>query len=182
MRGLLRFLAPLLGIVLAVVGVLVVIEVVTAWVRPDADGGVLLPWPEWGSLLRELSWDENPVPAVAITVGVIGLLLVVVALTARRVDVYFADRDAGWSDMTVTTSPRTLARLVGTRVRAFDDVYSAAVTASRRRVAVSATVGNDAPPQIRQTIVGRVGEVLDELPLRRRPRVAVTVAEREGVA
>ena len=83
--------------------------------------------------------------------------------------------------MTVTTSPRTLARLVGSRVRADDDVYAASVTASARRIAVTAPVGNDAPQEIRETIAGRVGERLDELPLRRRPRVAVSVREREGV-
>ena len=83
--------------------------------------------------------------------------------------------------MTVTTSPRVLARLVGTRVRASDDVLSASVTASARRVAVTARAWNDAPADLRETIVGRVQELLDELPLRRSPRVAVSVQEREGV-
>lgn len=181
MRSLLRVIAPLLGIVLAVVGVLVVIEVVAAWVRPDADGGLLVPWPEWGALLAGRSWRQDPVPAVAIGVGVLGLLLVVVGLTARRVNVYLADPAAEMRDMTVTTSPRTLARMVGTRVRAADEVESASVTASARRVAVSAVVGNDAPPQVRATILAQVDALLDELPLRRRPRVAVSVQEREGV-
>ena len=71
--------------------------------------------------------------------------------------------------MTVTTSPRVLARLVGTRVRASDDVLSASVTASERRVAVTARAWNDAPEELRETIVDRVQELLDELPLRRKP-------------
>ena len=74
-----------------------------------------------------------------------------------------------------------LARLVGTRVRASDDVLSASVTASARRVAVTALAWHDAPPELREAIVGRVGELLDELPLRRRPRVAVSVRKQEGV-
>ena len=178
MRALLRVLAPLLGIALAVVGVLVVIEVVAAWVVPGSVDGLLLPWPAWGAALADVSWDESPVPGIAIGVGVAGLLLLIVGLAARRVDVHLEGPSA---DMTVTTSPRVLARLVGTRVRASDDVLSASVTASARRVAVTARAWNDAPADLRETIVGRVEELLDELPLRRRPRVAVSVQEREGM-
>jgi ABC-type uncharacterized transport system auxiliary subunit len=83
--------------------------------------------------------------------------------------------------MTVTTSPRVLARLVGTRVRASDDVFSASVTASERRVAVTVRAWDDAPDELRETVIGRVQELLDELPMRRKPRIAVSVVEREGV-
>ena len=178
MRAVLRVLAPLLGLVLATVGVLVVIEVVAAWVLPAHEGGLLVPWPEWGAVLADLSWNENLVRVVAIGVGVVGLLMVLVGLTARRADLRL---DAPSADMTVTTSPRVLARLVGTRVRASDDVFSASVTASERRVAVTARAWNDAPEELRETLVDRVQELLDELPLRRKPRVAVSVQEREGV-
>jgi hypothetical protein len=178
MRVLLRVLAPLLGLVLAVVGVLLVIEVVSAWVRPEADGGLLVPWPDWGTTLANLSWNENPVPGIAIGVGVVGLLLVFVGLAARRADVPL---DAPAADMTVMTTPRVLARLIGTRVRASDDVLSASVTASSRRVAVTARSWNDASPEMRESVVARVEELLDELPLRRRPRVAVSVQEQEGL-
>jgi hypothetical protein len=179
MRVLLRILAPLLGLALAVIGVLLVIEVFSVWVRPDVDGGLLVPWPEWGATLANHSWNESPVPGIAIGVGVAGLLLVSVGLAARRADVPL---EAPTADMTVTTSPRVLARLVGTRVRASDEIVSASVTASARRVAVSARSWSDAPPELRETVVGRVEELLDELPLRRRPRVAVSVQEQEGVA
>jgi hypothetical protein len=176
-RAVLRVLAPLLGIVLATVGVLVVIEVVAAWVV-SGNAGVLVPWQDWGAALTDLSWNENLVRTVAIGVGVAGLLMLLVGLTARRGDLHL---DAPSADMTVTTSPRVLARLVGTRVRASDEVFSASVTASGRRVAVSARAWNDAPDELRETLVDRVRELLDELPLRRKPRVAVSVQEREGV-
>jgi Family of unknown function (DUF6286) len=179
MRVVLRVLAPLLGLALAVAGVLLVIEVVSAWVRPDTDGGLLVPWPDWGATLANVSWNESPVPGIAIGVGVAGLLLASVGLAARRADVRL---DAPTADMTVTTSPRVLARIVGTRVRASDDVISASVTASVRRVAVTARAWSDAPPELRATLVGRVEELLDELPLRRRPRVAVSVQEQDGAA
>jgi uncharacterized protein DUF6286 len=177
-RAVLRVLAPLLALVLAAGGVLLVIEVVAAWVLPGNEGGLLVPWSQWGATLADLSWNEKPVRAIAIGVGVVGLLLVSVALAARRADVRLAAPSA---DMTVTTSPRVLARLVGTRVRASDDVFSASVTASERRVAVTVRAWDDAPDELRETVIDRVQELLDELPLRRKPRVAVSVVEREGV-
>jgi hypothetical protein len=177
-RAVLRVLAPLLGILLATVGVLVVIEVVAEWVLPDHEGGLLVPWPDWGALLAGLTWSDNLVRGTAIGVGVVGLLMVLIALTARRGDLRLV---APSDDMTVTTSPRVLARLVGTRVRASDDVLSASVTASARRVAVTARAWNDAPEELRATLVERVQDLLAELPLRRTPRVAVSVQEREGV-
>jgi hypothetical protein len=176
MRVVLRVVAPLLGILLAAVGVLVVIEVVAAWALPGSEGGLLVPWPAWGAVLADLTWDESLVRNVAIGVGVVGLLLVIVGLAARRADVRLVAPSA---EMTVTTSPRVLARLVGTRVRACEDVLSASVTASARRVAVAACPWPDAPDDLRETVVGRVEELLDELPLRRRPRVAVSMQDRE---
>ena len=92
-------------------------------------------------------------PGIAIGVGVAGLLLIIVGLAARRSEVRL---EAPRADMTVTTSPRVLARLVGTRVRESDDVLSASVTASARRVAVTALAWHDAPPDLREVIVGRV--------------------------
>jgi hypothetical protein len=85
-RAVLRVLAPLLGLVLATVGVLVVIEVVAEWVLPEHGGGLLVPWPEWGAVLAGLTWSQNLVRGIAIGVGVVGLLMVLVALTARRAD------------------------------------------------------------------------------------------------
>jgi hypothetical protein len=109
---------------------------------------------------------ERRLAGIAIGVGVTGLLLIIVGLAARRRQVRL---EAPTADMTVTTPPRVLARLVGTRVRASDDVLSASVTASARRVAVTALAWHDAPPDLREAIVGRVKELLDELPLRRPP-------------
>ena len=115
MRALLRILAPLLGIALAAAGVLVVIEVVAAWVLPETDRGLLVPWPDWAVTLASLSWNQSPVPGIAIGVGVTGLLLIIVGLAARRSEVRL---EAPTADMTVTTPPRASVGL-GTRVRAY---------------------------------------------------------------
>lgn len=82
--------------------------------------------------------------------------------------------------MAVTTSPRVLARLVGRRVRAADGVAAASVTATARKVSVGAQSWNDSGSELRGTISSTVDTLLDELPLARRPRVAVTVQQRKG--
>jgi len=66
MRAVLRVLAPLLGIAVAVAGVLVVIEVVAAWVLPGTASGLLVPWPDWGDTLASLSWMAARSPNVAV--------------------------------------------------------------------------------------------------------------------
>ncbi len=177
MRVLLRVLAPLLGLALAAAGVLIVIEVVAAWLRPTATTGLVVPWPNWRTGLEGLTWAVRPVLLIAIGVAVLGLLLVLLGLLARRSDVVL---DAASPEVTVTTSPRVLARLVGQRVRATEDVAGASVTASRRKVSVAAQGWAGSAKGLREVIRHDVDELLDELPLHRRPRVTVSVQDRRG--
>jgi hypothetical protein len=176
-RVLLRVLAPLLGLAVAVIGVLVLLEVVAAWVRPDGTEGLVVPWHDWYATLGRVAWHDAPVPGIAIGVAVLGLLLVLVGLLARRHDLAV---DGPAPEITVTTSPRVLARLVGRRVRSADDVAAASVTASRRRVSVAAQAWSDAGPDLGDSVRARVEGLLDEVPLHRRPRVTVTVQDRKG--
>ncbi|GAA1838125.1 hypothetical protein GCM10009836_16260 [Pseudonocardia ailaonensis] len=178
MRVLLRTLAPLLGLVLAALGVLVVLEVVAAWLRPAATRGLVVPWQDWQARLGEIAWTDTTVRIVAICVAVLGLLLVLVALLARRHDVALT---APAPAMTVGTSPRVLARLVGRHVREADDVAAATVSASARRVVVRAEGWPDDESGIgglRDSVRGRVDELLGELPLATTPRVTVTARGR----
>ena len=178
MRVLLRVLAPVLGLAVAVVGVLVLLDVVAACVRPNGNAGLVVPWQDWYATLGRIAWSDAPVPGIAIGVAVLGLLIVLVGLLARRHDIAV---DGPAPDITVTTSPRVLARLVGRRVRSADDVAAASVTASRRRVSVAAQAWGDAPPELAENVRARVDDLLDETPLHRRPRVSVTVHDRKGV-
>lgn len=177
MRVLLRVLAPLLGLAVAAVGVLLVIEVVAAWFRTPATTGLLVPWPDWRATLSGLTWADAPVPVIAIVVGVIGLLLMALGFAARRHDISMTSPTP---EVTVTTSPRVLARLVGRRVRASDGVAAASVTATRQKISVGAQAWNDAGSALRSEVGATVDTLLDELPLARRPRVAVTVQQRKG--
>ena len=177
MRVLLRVLAPLLGLAVAVVGVLVVLEVAAAWVRPGSAAALVVPWPDWYAALGRISWNDAPVPGIAIGAAVVGLLLLLVGLLARRADI---ELDGPAPEITVTTSARVLARFVGRRVRGTDDLAAASVMASRRRVLVAAEAWSEATPDLRDSVRARVEDLLDELPLHHRPRVAVTVQERKG--
>jgi hypothetical protein len=177
-RVLLRVLAPLLGLAVAVVGVLVLLEVVAAWVRPDDGDGLVVPWPDWYATLGRMAWADAAVRGIAIGTAVLGLLLVLVGLLARRHDIAV---DGPAPEITVATSPRVLARLVGDRVRAADDIAAADVTASRRRVAVAAEAWSGAGPDLADRVRARVEDLLDEVPLHRRPRVTVTVRDRRGL-
>ena len=177
MRVLRRVLAPLLGLAVAAAGVLLVIEVVAAWVRPAATTGLVVPWPDWRATLEDLTWTRSPVPAIAIGAAVAGLLLVLLGVVARRSYILLGPPAP---EVTVTTSARVLAQLVGRRVRATDDVAGASVTASRRRIAVSAQAWESPGSELRSVVTERVDALLDELALDHRPRVAVSVQRRKG--
>jgi len=137
----------------------------------------VVPWPAWRTGLEGLTWQSGALRAVAIVVGVVGLFVLIVGLVARRHDVYLADPVP---EVTVTTSPRSLARAVGHEVRSHDDVLSASVVASAKRVTVKAST-LDPAEDVRATVKARVEETLANLPLARRPRVAVSVTTTKGV-
>jgi hypothetical protein len=177
MRVLLRVLAPLLSLAVAALGVLIVVEVVAAWVTPGSTG-LLVPWADWRDLLQETQWTAGTVRWIAVGVGVVGLLLVLVGLLSRRHDIALRSPSDG---ITVTTAPRVLARLVGRRVRASDQVAAATVTASAKKITVRAqgrgTGGGTVDTgDVRTDARQRVDELLGELPLARTPRVSVSVA------
>ncbi|MEJ2870548.1 DUF6286 domain-containing protein [Actinomycetospora sp. OC33-EN08] len=176
MRFLLRLLSPLIALVVAAVGVVTTIEVVTAWLAPSSSP-LIVPWPTWRAGLEGLTWSSATVRTIAIVIGVVGLLVLLVGLVARRHDVELTDPVP---EVTVTTSPRSLARAVGHEVRSHADVVSASVVASQKKVVVKAGT-LDAPDAVRGAVRERVDEVLARLPLAHRPRVSVSVAPTKGV-
>ncbi|MDD7936920.1 DUF6286 domain-containing protein [Actinomycetospora lutea] len=176
MRLLLRVLAPLIALLLAVAGLALVVETVTAWVAPSSSP-LVVPWPAWRTAIEGLTWQSGSVRAVAIVVGVVGLFLLITGLVSRRHDVYLADPVP---EVTVTTSPRSLARAVGHEVRSHDDVVSASVVASSSKITVKAAT-LDPAEEVRAALRDRVTEMLVRLPLARRPRVAVSVTTTKGV-
>lgn len=169
MRILLRVLAPLISLAVAALGLLLVIEVVAAWLSPGTGAGLLVPWRDWNTSAATVLWTATPVLWIAVAAIVVGALLLAVGLLARRHDVAMTSPSPG---LTVATAPRVLARLVGSRVRALDPVTSASVTASARSVVVRARGRGDGG-ELRDESRTAAAGVLDALPLARRPRLTV---------
>lgn len=170
MRVVLRLLSPLLGLAVAAVGLLVAVETATAWLAPGSSP-LLVPWPSWRSAIDGLTWTSGAVRTAAIVVGIVGLLVLGVGLAARRHDVRLNDPVP---EVTVTTSPRSLARAVGHEVRTLAEVVSASVVASGARVTVHAST-DATPGDVETSVRERVDEVLGRIPLARRPSVRVSV-------
>jgi hypothetical protein len=170
-RPLVRLLSALLGLAFAAAGALLALEVGRHWWRPGA-GPLVVPWPRWQAGLAALSWDSGAVRAGAVVLAAAGLVLVLCALAAGNRGVRLTD-PAG--EVSVSTSPRSLARLVGLAVRAQDNVAGATVTASARRIRVRATSRLETEGELRPRLLRTVTTLLDDVPLARRPQVTVVV-------
>ncbi|GAA3531734.1 DUF6286 domain-containing protein [Amycolatopsis ultiminotia] len=171
MRVLVRLLSTVLGLAVAVAGALLALEVGWHWWQP-ARGPLLLPWPQWRTELSTLDWTSTPVRITAGIVALAGLVLALLAFGAGDRAVRMTEPA---DEVTVSTSPRALARMVGLAVRAQDNVRGASVTASARRVRVRATSRLEDEQQLRPRLLETVAAVLDDLPLVRRPKVTVVV-------
>ncbi|MBC6449498.1 DUF6286 domain-containing protein [Actinokineospora xionganensis] len=174
MRVLVRVLSLLLGLALAAAGALLAVEVAWAWWRPESPS-LLVPWRQWRETLADLSWQSTPVLITAVAVAVVGLLLALFASLARRTNVGLREPSPG---VTVETSPRSLARIVGTRVRGEDNVTGASVSATAKRVRVRATSALESEAQLRPRLSDAVRSTLADLPLQRQPQVSVVVDSR----
>lgn len=170
MRVLVRFLAALAGFAVAVLGVLGVVELVTASVSPAS---MPVPWSGVRAALDGLAWSGLPVRIAAVTAIVLGLLLALLALRAGRTDIRLRDPAP---EVTVTTDPRSLARLVGHRVREDEDVASARVAATRRRVRIKAVGTASSVAGLRPRLSESAEHTVQALPLLAQPRVSVSAA------
>jgi hypothetical protein len=170
-RPIVRLLSTLLGVAFAAAGALLALEVGWHWWRPGS-GPLLVPWPGWRAELASLGWDAYAVRVGAGVLAAAGLVLLLCALAARSRAVRLTDPA---DEVSVSTSPRSLARLVGLVVRAQDNVEGASVTASARRVRVRATSRLETEGALRPRLLETVATLLDDVPLARRPKVSVVV-------
>jgi Family of unknown function (DUF6286) len=171
-RVVLRLFAALLGLALAAVGFVLAVEVGWAWARPG-HGSLLVPWRTWLTNLGGYSWIDQPVRLTAILLAVGGLVLLLIAALARGPKTVPMNDPS--PEVSVVTSPRSLARLVGNTVRGQDGVTGTTVTASKRKVRVRAksrlSAEADLLPRLTEVATGVVGD----LPLPRTPKVSVVV-------
>lgn len=171
MRVLLRLHVLWTGLIVATTGALLAVEACWALARPES-GTLLVPWRVRPDRLTGISWSQPLVLVCAAALGTVGILLLVSAGLARRHDVPMT---APAEEITVVTSPHSLARLVGHLVRAQDGVKSASVTANARRVRVRASSTWQSDDQLRPVLLHTVNHLVRDLPLIRQPRVEVVV-------
>ncbi|WP_020671944.1 DUF6286 domain-containing protein [Amycolatopsis nigrescens] len=171
MRLFVRLLSTLLALAVAGAGVLLAIEVGWHWWRPQ-DAPLLVPWPSWRDRLAGIGWDSFAIRLTAGLIAAAGLIALLMSAAARRRDVRLTDPADGVS---VTTSPRSLARMVGQRVRAQENVSGASVTATAKKVRVRVISKLETENELRPRLIETVGELLGEVPLARKPKVSVVV-------
>ncbi|RJQ81751.1 hypothetical protein D5S17_04045 [Pseudonocardiaceae bacterium YIM PH 21723] len=152
-----RLTAALLGLLTAAAGVALI---AVALLHPHAPR-------------LTLTWHDPRVHLAAAGAVALGLFLLLIVLAGGRRDIPL---HSPADPITVTMSPRSLARAVGVRVRAADGVTAATVTASARRIRVRATSGLYSEQQLRPRLAVLAEDVVAELPLLRVPEVSVVVS------
>ena len=172
MRILVRLIVLVAGIVVAAAGALLVVETVWAWAGPGA-AGLLVPWQDLPAALGGTSWSQPPMLVAAVIAIVLGLLLLLLVGLSGRKEIRLHDPAP---EVTVTTDPRSLARLVGHHVREQEDVTAASVTATRRSVRVKATSRFSSAGDLKPRLSDSTKRTVRDLPLRSAPRVAISVA------
>jgi hypothetical protein len=176
-RILLRLIVALLGLIVAAAGFVLAVEVGWAWWRPG-HGSLLVPWRQWLVRAHQLNWTSGQVRLTAVIVAVAGLVLLLLAVAARRARRVPLDEQS--ADLTVVTTPRSLARLVGRAVRAEDGVNSASVTATRRRVRIKAVSRLNTKQELTPRLTETARQAVADLPLPRTPKVRVAVTSERG--
>lgn len=171
MRGLVRLVAALAGLIVAAVGALLVVEVISAWLAPGS--GALQPWLRTRSTLAGMSWNQPPMLITAGVVALVGLLLLLLSAAAGRKEIRLEDPAP---QVTVTTDPRSVARLVGHRVREEDAVSAASVTATRKQVRVKAVGRFTSLGDLRPRLSEAAQNTVQQLPLQGAPHVSVSVS------
>ncbi|NYH76824.1 hypothetical protein FHR84_000138 [Actinopolyspora biskrensis] len=171
MRPFVRFLTVLLGLLLLAAGVVLLIELV--WTAsPPLEGTFLLERPPLEAELRTLSWNAPAVRTGAAVTAVLGVLLLLFGLRAGRGDIRLHDPAEG---VAVVTGPRSLARVVGHKMREQEGVAKATVVARRKAVRVTAVSEFTEVGDLERRLADTARATIDDLPLVTTPRVSVTV-------
>lgn len=138
MRFVNRVLGALLAIAIAVVGALVVIEVVSARLN---HGVVLVHWRVALRWARRTTWDEGIVQTTCLLLALAGLILLVLELKPRRMKrfrVRSEQTDAAFTRRGVKVA-------VESAVGDVDGISRTSVKVRRRRIKVRATSAGVAP-------------------------------------
>lgn len=172
MRLFVRLITAVAGLVVAAAGALLAIESAWSLVRPGSRGLVLGPV-VIRDALSGFSWDDTPVRIFAVALVVLGVVLLIAAVSSGHRELRLHDPAP---EVTVTTDRRSLARLVGHQVRDQDGVAAATVTAGAKRVRVKASARFRESGDLRERLTSTAEHAVGDLPLPSTPKVLVSVA------
>ena len=129
--------------------------------------------------LVELTWGAPVLVALAVLFGLLGLIMIVLALKPGRATVVeMTVPEAPAHQRTVMTT-RGLDRIVSAEAERMDGTVSTRATSKPRRVRLS--VGTVAPQteEVQRELVRRVEDRFRSVGLRRSPRVSVSTTKKE---
>lgn len=169
-----RLLAALLALGLLGVALLTAIEVVGAVVD---EAPVLVPYDDWLSALRTTPWQDNIVRIVAGSVVALGVVLIFASLGAR--DRRFV-LPTELPNLTLTTSPRAVARMLRRRAEMVSGVKQASAVVTRHRARVVALVPLGDPDRAEEELYESLSAALGSVPWKKQPTLYVGVQARSG--
>ena len=139
----------------------------------------MLHWTTWYRWARKTHWDALVVQVWSAVLIVVGALILALELKPRRVNRLPLRSADDATDAAVTR--RGLAGTLRAAATGVDGISSAAVVIRRRRARVTATSaarGRPAAAALKQPVTQALSSRLDNLDLRRRPRLKVRVNSR----
>ena len=174
-----RFVCALLGLALAALGVLLVVEAVAEVVRlvraePETDG-LLVPWRPALDTVASTALSADGLLVAAVVAIAVGLLLWLLALPGGKPRVVALRADDERVDAGLSRS--SLSRTLAGAAAEVHGVVDTQVDVGRRSATVDATTrgGTD---RTRDEVEQRVRDRIDELGLADPPKVKVSTRER----
>lgn len=174
MRFVNRVLGALVALALAVIGALVVIEVVAASFN---SGVVVVHWRVALRWARHTTWDASVVQSSCVVMAAVGLILLLLELKPRRAKRFRVKSEA--TDAAFTR--RGVKAAVQSAVGDVDGVSDSDVTVRRRRVKVRATAAGVAPytaDSLKEPVRSAAESRLRSLELDPVPRLVTSVVTR----
>lgn len=176
MRLVNRPLALILAVALAGASIIVIIEVIAVAVHASP---VVVHWTTWYQWAGKTRWDALVVKAWSVILIVAGVLLLAAELKPRRVTRVTLRSGDKATDAALTR--RGVAGTLRAAATGIDGITSAAITVRRRRARVTATSaarGRAAAAALKQPLTQALRGRLEDLDLRRPPRLKVRVTSR----
>ncbi len=176
MRLLNRPLALVLAAALIAASVILIAEVIAFAVHAAP---VVVHWPTWYRWAGRTRWDDLVVKVWSVVLIIAGVLLLALEVKPRRVTRLRLRSDEKATNAAITRSG--LAGALRAAALDVDGISSAAVTVRRRRARVAATSaarGRPAVDALKEPVAESVRRRLDDLQMRRPPRLKVRVSPR----